>query len=941
MTKPVLVQKSILFLSMVLVFACAVPVFAGLPTTYNQNFRTSPNPVRALIAWSTNAYYLAFTDFNNYSNPTFTLVGAPTNGILEYRSDYCNGRWLPVPINVAISNNTVNFSICNNAATFNNCKWSYTCTNGAMSAIGSMDSFTWKMANNEGSSTNYYFGGSLATCIITITTNRLPVAANIYRSCAPATDTTFAVEFYDPDAQSWNSSNPCAQVWSAVVVTPPQFGTISASNGLYLTYTPTYGSTSKWDHFTYKVNDTVDDSGIATATLQIRNPAERASNLVILVVNDTLLQPSSLSNEVYRLRDDLVREGYTSKLKSWHNTGTVPSNLWSYLVSEYTNTTQYLAGAILIGELPRAYVTNSSGSSFYTDFVYWNLQFFQASSSLPNGYPRNIWVSRIIAPDTTYGSEETLLRRALDANHDYRTGVSRLPYKAYLYETAMKSLGAEDTNAANRLKGIWPEADCRGGPSGTNKWFVTNRPELRHYISTDGSVYDGVGADCMVAGGEWFEEISDGLQGGLLLGDGLITTAGLYYYINQVRFHVYMSCDDGVYGGYANNTLFTRGGGCVFTMGFTHTAGVGTPQISDCSMDDTCFRGLIKAGESIGSAAVQYFAFNSPNNHIAMFYGDMSLGVMAAPSNSPPVIRSLTNAIPRGHSPVIVDFSVNAYDPDGTVSNIEWFLTGYDFGRATPTCSGLATNISYAFLTPGVYTSRVEVVDNYKARAWLENVITVMAPTACTVTAISGVGGNITPSGDVILRLGSTNSFTNIPAQWYHIGPVTVDGTNAGTIGVFTFTNILVDHTIVANFTPELAPNKTPYWWLAQYGGLTNGGISLDEAETNDADSDLLKTWQEYIVGTDPTNPASAFRLNILQNGGLQFLAWSTIPPGIQDGGMNRYYRLESTTNMVSGPWDPISGYTSLSAMNGPVFTYTNQTGYTSLFFRCKAWLAP
>jgi len=312
-------------------------------------------------------------------------------------------------------------------------------------------------------------------------------------------------------------------------------------------------------------------------------------------------------------------------------------------------------------------------------------------------------------------------------------------------------------------------------------------------------------------------------------------------------------------------------------------------------MEDTCFRGLIKDKESIGTAAVQYFAFNSPNNDIAMFYGDLSLGVMAAPSNSLPVIQSMTNSILPGHSPVRVNFSVNAYDPDGTVSNIEWFPTGYDYGRANPTFSGTATNISYAYPAPGVYTSRVEVVDNYKARTWREALITVTAPTACTVTATSGIGGDLTPSGDVVFRLGSTNSFTNTPAQWYHLGSVAVDGTNAGTPGVFTFTNVLVDHTIVASFTPDLAPNKTPYWWMAQFAGLTNGGHSLDEAETNDADFDLLNTWQEYIAGTDPTNSQSVFR----------FIGTQTLPsqgfmirwPSIS----NRFYTLRRSTNLMEG----------------------------------------
>ena len=75
---------------------------AGIPLTYNQWAAPPPNPVRVPIKWGPN-FYLAFVDPNKYTNPTFTLVSAPTNGILEYRSDLSNGRWLAVPLNTAIN----------------------------------------------------------------------------------------------------------------------------------------------------------------------------------------------------------------------------------------------------------------------------------------------------------------------------------------------------------------------------------------------------------------------------------------------------------------------------------------------------------------------------------------------------------------------------------------------------------------------------------------------------------------------------------------------------------------------------------------------------------------------------------------------------------------------------------------------------------------------
>jgi hypothetical protein len=741
------------------------PATAALPTAMNQTAKMAPNPWRADVSYfgGVLTYHLAFFDTNAASNPTynptFTLVSAPSNGILEYRTDLVNGNFLPVPLNTPISNDTLRYPAANSSGNYNNNRWSYTSTNGSMSVTGSIDQFTWKMANAEGES-------GVGTCTIQITTNQPPAVNDLYRTCAPGTATTFSVDFYDPDLQPWDTTLPRAQPWTAVVVTPPSYGTLT-TNGICLTYTPNGGSTQAWDSFTFKVNDSADDSNLATAVLQRRNSANRASNLVILVVSDTLLPAGGISNEVYRLKGDLEREGYTARVQSWHNAGSTASNLWAYLVSEYTNPAQFLAGAVLIGDLPVGSVTNGA-STRYTDLVFWNLKYFQ--TSWVNNPPRNIWVSRIVSPGTNYGSEITMLRRALDANHDYRTGASRLPHTAFAYCTAVKSGLVNDTNTVTRLKEVWPQGDFRGGPSGTNKWFLPERTELRNL---DG--YDCVGADCLAVGGEIFEQVSDAEPNDILIdGGGRIFIDGLYHLVNQVRFHVYYACDCGCYGGFVNNLITTRGGGCVLAVASSGT-GLGSLQgeymLGQCSLEDTSFRQLLKAGESMGAAAVQYYAFRSVYNDRTMFYGDLSLGAMAAPSNSLPVIRGFTQTTNAGY----LGFAVDAYDPDGTVSSIEWFLEGYDYGRAAPTFSGAATNVAYAYPATGVYTARVEVIDGYKARTWREMVVTVTSVLSGPVTILvdpqsstnnpgSAASFMVTASGTAPLNYQWQKNATNITA---------------------------------------------------------------------------------------------------------------------------------------------------------------------------------
>ena len=689
------------------------------PVAYNQVTKTPPNPCRAEVAYyppgMTN-YGLFFVDTNNCTTPTFTLISGPTNGLLEYRSDLANGRFIPVPLQVPLTNHTVLYPQANASKNYNNKYWSYTCTNAAMSIVGNMDSFTWQMNTSNGIS-------GVATCYLNVAANHVPTARTLYRACTPGVGSILAVDFYDADALRWNATSPCAQRWSAVVATSPTNGTL-VEQGLFLTYTPHPGVTQGLDRFTYKVTDTVDESAPAQCVIQIRAPVSRAGNLVLLIVNDSLLA-TPLTNEINRLKSDLESEGYSARIKSWNHADSSASNLWVYLANTYASSTQWVAGAILLGDMPRATLAlQPGGAQQYTDLPCWNMDYFQTIVSAVA--PRHIWVSRICWPGATYGDEISMLRRALNANHAYRTGASRLPHKAFSYCTAKFSGLFTDTNTVTRMREVWPVADSRGGPPGSSKWFLPDRSDLRLLEG-----YDCVGADCLAVGGELFEQVSDAANTSILWGDGLLDLGGLYRLINQVRFHVYYSCDCGAYGGFANSTLFTRGGGGVLTVASSGTglgSRAGEYMMAQCLLEDTYFRRLIKDGESLGAAAVQYYPFQSTYNDRTMFYGDLSLRAMPAAANEMPIIRSVTNQAQTGSSSNVVLFSIDAYDPDGSVTNVEWFLDGYDYGRVAPTFSGIATNVSHTYAI-GVYTVRVEVTDNYQARAWRESVVTVTAST--------------------------------------------------------------------------------------------------------------------------------------------------------------------------------------------------------------------
>ena len=123
------------------------------------------------------------------------------------------------------------------------------------------------------------------------------------------------------------------------------------------------------------------------------------------------------------------------KIKSWDSNDQSAKDIWDYLVSEYQTPGQNLVGGILIGNLPIGY-NNQDGEA--TDLVYWNLATYGDTCTSANVYggghpPWQIWVSRMFAlqedfSEEYFGDEPTLLSRAFQANHDFRTGASRFSY---------------------------------------------------------------------------------------------------------------------------------------------------------------------------------------------------------------------------------------------------------------------------------------------------------------------------------------------------------------------------------------------------------------------------------------------------------------------------------------------------------------------------------
>ncbi len=89
-------------------------------------------------------------------------------------------------------------------------------------------------------------------------------------------------------------------------------------------------------------------------------------------------------------------------------------------------------------------------------------------------------------------------------------------------------------------------------------------------------------------------------------------------------------------------------------------------------------------------------------------------------------------------------------------------------------------------------------------------------------------------------------------------------------------------------------------------------GVAMPVHPTNDTDGDGQTDLEEWIAGTDPTNPADLF----------QWTGSSSAPTIALVSG--RWYEVQSTTNLMSGPWNTITNFVAPSNMNWNAVTSTN-----------------
>jgi len=225
---------------------------------------------------------------------------------------------------------------------------------------------------------------------------------------------------------------------------------------------------------------------------------------------------------------------------------------------------------------------------------------------------------------------------------------------------------------------------------------------------------------------------------------------------------------------------------------------------------------------------------------------------------------------------VAIDATVTVYLDSGRVSNWDnaqarsWVLIAG--GVSAIDALALNTNTGWDV---GSYSLGG---GNFSLRLSEDDLVLDFTPGSVQLTGAAGAHGAISPSGVVAVPYGATTNFIVTADAYYWIDELLTNGSpdsDAVHARVYTswWYNVAANGTVSVAFAEALAAHGTPELWLAQYGWTNN----FDVVELNDADSDGLWTWQEYISGTDPTNPASYFHCSRIASTNLPgaILQWT------------------------------------------------------------------
>ncbi|MGA2749295.1 MAG: DUF6055 domain-containing protein [Verrucomicrobiota bacterium] len=156
-----------------------------------------------------------------------------------------------------------------------------------------------------------------------------------------------------------------------------------------------------------------------------------------------------------------------------------------------------------------------------------------------------------------------------------------------------------------------------------------------------------------------------------------------------------------------------------------------------------------------------------------------------------------------------------------------------------------------------VYTNALAATNRQALEA---NLAYKFIPTNCQITASSGAGGTINPSGTVFVNRGGAQGFSVTPSAGFVVTNVVVDGVSLGAMGTYSFSSVSANHTISAAFATAPPPTLA----ISANG---NGGIEISWSDTYSGQllwSPTLGPGASWSpVGVSTTHTAGSYQVTV------------------------------------------------------------------------------
>ncbi|GHT19214.1 hypothetical protein AGMMS4957_02980 [Bacteroidia bacterium] len=187
------------------------------------------------------------------------------------------------------------------------------------------------------------------------------------------------------------------------------------------------------------------------------------------------------------------------------------------------------------------------------------------------------------------------------------------------------------------------------------------------------------------------------------------------------------------------------------------------------------------------------------------------------------------------------------------------------------------------------------------------------AAQTCTITASAGNGGNISPSGNVNIGEGGSQTFHFTPDTGYEINQVFVDGVNnasAAANGTHTFANVTTNHTIAVTFRQKQytitvkagaggsispASNQTVnYGYSSSFDFVPNRGYEIEQVLVDGVNNAGAVAARGYTFWDVVANHSIAVTFKPSCRPNLVVQVWDNVLSVVNQPTNNGGYRFES-----------------------------------------------